>query len=130
MGWTSVGYQKTTHLKFEEKHVKEFLEDEYVRQGYSFAGIHLYKAKDEYDHNEIYCLMKHLNSSVSFINVILVDIKDNEIYWKDVPESMGPSYSNCPVEFFQWVPKAPTDYAINWRSLCARANVKYKQIIL
>ena len=129
MGWTSKFYRGTNdHTSFSESDVINLLTDEYVSQGCQFAGIHLHKAKDKHDHNEVYCLMQHINSSIPFIMVILIDIVKDEIFWKEIDESMGPSYYNCPKEFFKFC--EAKDYAVNWRSECEKRNIIYKQIML
>lgn len=123
MGWTSKKYNKTHHLNFKWEDMLDFLKDEYLIYGYEFAMLHLHKAKDEYDHNEIYAVMKN-DSNITFIATIIVDIKDKEIYWKIISESMGPSYYNCPKEFFNFV-EDPGSYATDWRKECLKRNIKH-----
>lgn len=123
MGWTSKKYKETTHLNFKWENMLNFLREEYLIYGYEFAMLHLHKAKDKYEHNEIYAVIKN-DRNETFIAVIIVDIKDEEIYWKYINETMGPAYHNCPKEFFNFV-KDPGDYATEWRIECLKRNIKH-----
>lgn len=127
MGWTSMGYHKATHDEFSDKRLKEFLEDEYVDRGISFAMVHIDRNKGEH---VVYCLARKQSSSLPFIFVILLKIEDNNIYWKDIMEHDAPRPTRCPKEFFKWVPTAPTEYAKEWREHCIEANVELKRVEL
>lgn len=135
MGWTSKYYNgEAKHLTFNKKAVVEFLTEEFYNQ-LEFALVHLHQAKDKYDHNEIYVVCRNTpgssaGSHKAYIMVILVDIKDDEIFWKTVPEEMGPSYNNCPVDFFKWVTIIPDGYARDWRVACMKKNVKLNKVEL
>ena len=64
-----------------------------------------------------------------FINVILIDLAKGEIFWKDIEESMGPTYYKCPKEMFKFI-KPPNDYAKNWREKCITNNAIMNRIKL
>lgn len=124
MGWTSKVYSKADHLTLTGMQAFGLISDEHF--GYTIPMFHFESAKDEYEHNEIYVVMTTPDGK-NFICVFIIDIKDGEIYWKAIEESMCPAYTNCPKEFFEHV-IAPNDYAIKWREYCIKVNVNYKQI--
>lgn len=127
MGWTSIRYAKAEHTKFTAEQALQFLKNEYYQ--FQFAAFHFVQAKDKYDHNECYVIMKNNTGGKAFICVFIIDIKDEEIYWKSISEEMGPGYSNCPTKFFEFV-SCPTDetYAFEWRKECAKKRIKFKPI--
>tara|TARA_R110000772_G_scaffold145445_4_gene255344 strand:- start:254 stop:679 length:426 start_codon:yes stop_codon:yes gene_type:complete len=135
MGWTSKQYNgQATHLTFNKEAVADFLAEEFYNQ-LEFALVHLHQAKDKYDRNEIYVVCRNTpgsgaSSDEAYIMVILVEILNGEIYWKETPESMGPLYKNCPVEFFKWVTIIPEGYARDWRVACMKKNVKFNKVEL
>ena len=122
MGWTSIEYNKAEHLTLTEMQAFELIKNEHW--DYNITMFHFVQAKDEYEHNELYMVMTTPNGQ-NFICVHIIDIKDGEIYWKSIEESMGPAYYNCPKEFFLEA-LAPNDYSIEWRKKCERKNIIYK----
>ena len=126
MGWTSKDYTgDKTHLTFDRKDAIDFMEKEYYN--YGLAAIHLHQAKDEYDHNEIYAIMKSTRTRKNFICVIILNIKNDEIYWKAIEESMGPAYTNCPDKFFNFV-DVPDRNAKEWRIQCMKKSIKFEPL--
>jgi len=122
MGWTSVAYSKAEHTSLTKKQAFEFITKEFWN--YPIAMWHFKKAKDQWEHNEFYALMQSPQGK-NFIMVIIIDIKDGEIYWKEIEESMGPAYCNCPKDMFKFV-VAPNGHAIKWREQCESKNIKYQ----
>jgi hypothetical protein len=136
MGTTSKNYRGTKE-SFGEKELRDFLYEEYVSQGIEFSMIHFEKQKDTRLNinglwHEVYAICRNnKNNRKPFIVVILIDIGDNEIYWKDITEDMGPCYYNCPTSFFKFVPITyETSYAVNWRKECENNDTKINRIIL
>jgi hypothetical protein len=128
MGWTSKSYRRWNSNKsesiFDEKDAEEFITEEFVYHGYSFAMVHFSK---EYDEWVLYCLAKN-SRGTTFIFVVLIQLKDNEIYWKTISEDEGPRPTKCPSEIFKFAPKATSDYAIDWRKSCLENNTKLNRI--
>jgi hypothetical protein len=124
MGWTSMRYTEATHDNFNKEKASQFICDEYNHIGYAMA--HFQKGIIQH---EIYIILKDRDGN-PFICVILVTIKDAEIYWKEITEDMGPNYYNCPVEFFKFVPVVLEGFAKQWRKDCAKNNVKLNSIEL
>lgn len=124
MGTTSVRWTKCTHKEFNEEHLKEFVQNEYGN--YSIAMIHF--VRDDNDRHQMYSIMRNVRNE-SFICVTTIEISNNEIYWKDITEDMGPTFNLCAPEFFKWL--APqNDYAIEWRKRCLKNNRALNQVFL
>ena len=122
MGWTSKKYQgEGNHTDWPLKDLGDFLNNEIVGNGYYIIKCHYHRAHDEYDHNQLYLVMQHPEGR-NFIMVVLVDIKDSEIYWKEIEESCGPVYHNCPLAYLDLF-KAPNEYAESWRKECRKMNI-------
>lgn len=128
MGWTSKPYRKTDHFGFNNALALEFLNDEFY--GYGITNAHFNKANDEYEHHELYCSSINAQGE-DFLFVVIVDIKDDEIYWKEIDETMGPAYYNCPIDLIDKMPilKDETTWAYQWRETCKSQNVKPNYII-
>lgn len=125
MGWTSYHYTESTHTTFNEENAKDFVQDQFVSSKHKVLAMYLHKAKAETDHNEIYLAMQNINGD-KFLMVVLVDIFDQEILFKEIDESMGPSYANCPVTLLNFSPKPYNDYSKNWRTDIVRKKIKKK----
>jgi uncharacterized protein (DUF2164 family) len=132
MGTTSKRY-KGTKQGFGKEQVKELLYEEYFSQGIQFAMVHFEKQMDTTTDcqglwHEIYAVVRNSRGQI-FIMVVLVDIIDGEIYWKEMTENMGPSYYNCPIELFKWVPLDDSEeYAVSWRRECEIVNRKINRV--
>lgn len=128
MGWTSKSYRQATHENFSGNDLKSFLEDEFYGD-YEFARVSLRKAVDRHDNHVCYAIMRNRKGQV-FICVILINIKDGEIYWKEIEEDMGPSESDCPTFFFQFVPvRTDGGYAVEWRERCQQSKAVLERVI-
>lgn len=121
MGWTSKYYRESKHLTFELKHARDVVQ-ELIHGEYSVIGATLEKAKDIYDKNVIYVLVNHPKKYL-FVMVILVEIKDEEIYYKEIDETMGPVEDRCPIEFIKALPVTSNNISNNWREKCLKNNV-------
>jgi hypothetical protein len=125
MGTTSKRWTICTHKEFKGDYVKEFILEEYY--DIEIAMIH-FVPQNNYKH-EVYTIMRN-KKGVIFICLILVEIENNEIFFKEIEESMGPNYYNCAKELFKYVPVAPNEYALEWRKTCEQNNVKLNKINL
>lgn len=118
MGWTSKSCS-ITHNDFTVEEASEFLMLEFGR----YDIIHeAYLHKDDIQH-EIYALLENRKTKCKYILVILVQIQQFEIIWKEITDSMGPNYFNCPVEILDKSDSREA-HAIEWRLLCKRVNSK------
>ena len=123
MGWTSKPYLETTHLKFNIGHAAEFLNYEIGKDGYEIVIANLDKAQSSNHHNVIYTLLKHPTGYL-FACVILIDIVNNEIYWKEECDSQGPVYDDCPKEILVMLDKNRlNDFAKDWYNRCEVKNI-------
>ena len=122
MGWTSKDYRTKTHLEFDLNDAGELLQEEICNGNYNLIGATLAKAHYKEDNNVIYALIRHPEGYL-FLLVVLVDIVDNEIYWKEVDETMGPSESRCPIEYIKLLPDTKSEYSKAWRERCLKNNV-------
>lgn len=123
MGWTSVKYSGANHTSLTGLQAYDFLQNK-ASSSWPILKWHFVKALNVHDHNEFYAVWQHPNGH-NFICVTIIDIVDGDIYWKDIPESMGPAYTNCPEDFFNDC-LAENDDAIQWRKHCAKKKIKYE----
>lgn len=121
MGWTSIEYKMAEHLTLTGMQAFKLISDEHW--DYIIPMFHFVQAKDEDYHNELYTVMTTPNGK-NFICVHIIDIKNGEIYWKSIEESMCPAYTNCPVVFFEHA-LAEGELAIKWREQCQEVNVNF-----
>jgi hypothetical protein len=115
MGWTSTRYTKKTHQEFDNDALEDFLNNEFG-DGLELAKVHLHKDPEQH---EIYGIFRSVVTRKAFLGVILLKIHNDEIYWKEMDENMGPSYYNCPIDYFRWVP-TEDEYATAWRDKCKK----------
>jgi len=126
MGWTSKAYRgNATHTTLTEQEAFKFLKEEF--NGYEFSMFSFKGARDQWEHNEAYIVMRHYVRMKTFILVTIIDIKDGEIYWKEIEESEGPAYTSCPAYFFKFI-TAPNGIAVAWREMCEKENIPFKPI--
>mgnify|MGYP003440446171 CR=1 FL=1 len=120
MGWTSTCYTRVTHSEFGNEELKKFLEKEFY-DVFQFAMVHLHKRPNGENH-VCYAIMQNKTTTKPFICVILIEIHKEQIFWKEITEDMGPAESQCPVEFFKFVPCPAEGYAKEWREKCISMN--------
>lgn len=125
MGWTSTVYRKATMNTFTSKDAFDFVATE--NRAFEFAAFHFVPAKSSKGQAEVYAIMRHRERMKTFICCTIIQINNGEIYWKDIEESCGPSYYNCPAKFFQFV-KAPNQIADSWRKKCEENNIEFVPI--
>jgi hypothetical protein len=125
MGWTSKRYNRATHTTFTSEEALKFLKEE--NRDYEILEFHLKPALMKSEHNECYMVMRHFERMKIFIAVTIIDIVDGEIFWKELTESDGPIYHNCPVAFFKYL-EAPNNYAKEWRNECKAKKIPFKHI--
>jgi len=114
MGWTSKGYRKA-HTEFDKDDAKKLLERE-VLEGYQLIDMEL--VKDNKQH-EVYASVRHPRGHV-FGLVVLVSIEKDEIYWKEMDETVGPSYYNASKVIIDKLSPTDSQYAREWRENCLR----------
>lgn len=127
MGWTSYHYNETTHMNWSESHAKSFLQSEFENNGYKIPVFHLQRAKTPDHHNVLYVVFQHPDN-YNFLMVILVDIKDQEIFFKEIPSDFGPTEDECPVSFLKLLPEPKSDYCREWRKRVTQNNVTLDKV--
>jgi len=115
MGWTSHQYKEETHLEWTSELAKEFSLEKFHKDGYEIIKFWFHKPISFEEHNELYLVMNHPNN-YHFLMVVLVDIIDEEIFWKEMPISIGPCYYNCPKHFLETLPEPSNNFERNWRN--------------
>lgn len=129
MGWTSFTYKEAEHLTFTPEKALAFCQQEFNRCGYNILKFALQKAIDKDYHNVCYLVIKHPDN-YNFLLVVLIDIINEEIYYKDICSTMGPAEDRCPVEFLELLPEATHPYDIEWRKRVRRNNItKYETAV-
>lgn len=115
MGWTGIQYRgENSHTTFTRQDAIELIRSQFY--DYELACIHLKQANDNVEHNVIYTVQRKLyGNGKIFIGVVLVDIEDGELLYKEMDETVGPSYYDCPIKFFDFVKEPPNELAKNWR---------------
>lgn len=135
MGWTSENYTETTHMQFGAKQALERFERDFYAEGYLPVALHFAKAKDENEHHELWSVLQHPtslgpnNNPLTFIYLTLIDVMNNQIFWKDVAASMGPVYRNCPKEFLSLTNCDICNYESEWRNRVMSNRITRKEIL-
>lgn len=106
MGWTGI-YSNLNNKKF----VENYLTDNRVIET-SVVG------------NEVYQLARARDESL-YIRVTILSRKDGMVFYKDMDESCGPCYYNCPEKFLK-LSTQKDEFSVNWRAAC-RQHAKYKK---
>ena len=133
MGWTSERSSKQSLRQLTDQDIWDKVQS-ITYSWMNIAMAHLHRTSGQTgDYYEVYLVGLSRKTGNRFIMVLLLDIWEyqgaHEIGWKEIEESMGPAYHNCPKEFFKWV-EAPNDYAKNWRKECEQRRVKAHRIDL
>lgn len=123
MGWTSKEYNDCNHVNFNMDNAVKLINEEFVGNGYELKALSLKPAELVGYHNEIYVVMKNPSDDY-FAMVVLVDIKNNEIYWKEISEDMFPFYHDMHFDMLQYLSETTHEMALKWRH-----TVKNKRII-
>lgn len=116
MGWTGISFNEQTHLKLTKEKAIDIVRQD-LPYSYEIIKSSLVKAKDKYDHNELYKLVKH-PEGYHFIMVTLIDIVDNEAIFKMLSASEGPAYYNCPKNYFNDPLLRKEGYFENYKKKC------------
>lgn len=124
MGWTSINFSDFGHKGWNETEMNSFLYGEFNSNGYDIVKSKTIEANSHYDHNVAYLLMRH-PKGYYFAMVVLIDVVDGEILWKEIDETMGPNEDKCPIEFILVLPKTDNEQANDWRKRCLKNNNKY-----
>lgn len=124
MGWTSYSYTESKHLEWTFNQALGFSNLEFYKDNYRILHFWYHKAKTIEEHHELYLVMEHPDGII-FLMVVLVDIIDNEIFFKEITSSMGPSYYNCPVQFLDKLDAASSEFDTKWRNEVKKRNLQY-----
>jgi len=127
MGWTSFNYTDALHSTLTAEKALDFCKQEFETSGYQIKKFWFQKAQHLQDNNVTYLVVQH-PQGFNFIMVVLIAIEKGEIYYKDIPASMGPAEDQCPVDFLSMVPipKNPS-YEMDWFIKVRRHNIRYKK---
>lgn len=102
MGWTS--YKQTSSKKEE---ILNYLKDS------RFEVIDIAcRGRDNY------VATRNIETGQIFAEVVLVETKDGEIYFKNLTEDEGPFYWNCPKRIIDKLTEATSETAKEWRAKC------------
>ena len=114
MGWT---YYQATYYKRNNK-IDRLAEcrAEFGKQP-SWATI----LKDSIVDNVYYAAMKSTDSNEIWALVVLTDTGGSEFGYKDMDETMGPGYYDCPVGILKLLSPTDNAYAKEWRKNCYAA---------
>jgi len=67
----------------------------------------------------LYMCVEQTARKVAFIAVYRIEVHGGEICYKDMCDSMGPCYYDCPIKFIDWADNhehgAPKSFAEEWR---------------
>ena len=121
MGTTSKAYFEATHKEFSMENLLDFLDEEIAVSNYKIILASFDKARSLDEHHVVYCLIKHPEGHY-YGEVILIDIINNEIYWKVMSCSEGPNYYNCPKEILSMI-TVSDGYTNNWIKECEKRNI-------
>ena len=125
MGWTSKTYTKSNHETFNTMNALELCNYELVQDGYLINAFDFIKAKNENYHHVVYLVMTH-PKKYRFGMVVLIDIVDDEILWKEMDETQGPCEDDCPSAMIRALSPTKNEYANAWRKRCLQKNIEYK----
>lgn len=125
MGWTSQTIPNYDHVSLgQDNQMIEEMVGRIVSYPWAVEAVHVMPGRIEnlsgqkfVNDHEYYIKMTNQVNGTKLIMLVLVKEEDNEVYWKEITESMGPCYYNCPVSWFNEVPD-PGSYATSWRQKC------------
>ncbi|MBB3125248.1 hypothetical protein FHS04_002792 [Mesoflavibacter sabulilitoris] len=124
MGWISFTYTEKTHLEFNITDAYLFCYKEYNRNSYEIIRFWFQPTKNIQDNHVVYLVLKHPDG-YNFILVVLINIENEEIYFKEISGSMGPAEDKCPIEFLSLVKLPKTNsYEYDWFIKVKHQNIK------
>lgn len=103
MGWTSI------------KHSGDILED--LKK--TMIGNNFELLQHSIKSNAVYTAIKNKTTDNIFACVFLYSIKNGEIQFKDVCESEGPFYYDCPKKIIKILSPTDNENALDWRKRCS-----------
>lgn len=77
--------------------------------------------KDRIVNNVYYAAMKSTDSNEIWALVVLTDTDGNEFGYKDMDETVGPAYYDCPIGILKLLSPTDNTYAKKWRKNCYAA---------
>lgn len=69
--------------------------------------------------NVIYLAVKNKIKNVILAEIVLYNIKNGEIFFKDMSEFEGPYYYGCPKKIIKLLSPTDNEYALEWRKKCS-----------
>ena len=125
MGWTG------TYVGYNPKG-KERIEMAIHQEGLSFRNDETKTMSEVIDSalvgNTIYCAVHYTSPTEDcvYASVILTRYGSGEFVTKEMSESMGPGYYDCPKRILDKLTACENDYAMEWREKC-REKMKEKK---
>jgi transcriptional regulatory protein LevR len=114
MGWTSM-------QKPENFNTKKFFEQEFNSDKHLVLDC---KVKNRV----AYIALKLLKENKVVAVVCILDFKNGEFAYKDMDETVGPCYYDCPESILKLLTEPLNDYSKAWREKCkARINNKLEE---
>lgn len=108
MGWTSqfVSFDSKDSEEIKKFFVNQWNVENFRCLDYSKKGNIIYMAVENIKNNKIFAVV----TRISFYN--------RELYWKEMRESCGPVYVECPQRILKKLSPTDNEYAKNWREKC------------
>jgi len=82
--------------------------------------------------NEVYIAMERISNEtgeqIVFAIVCLIRFKDGNIAYKDMDETVEPSYYNCPESILKLLTEPINEHAETWRKKCRVGREKRKEL--
>ncbi len=111
MGWTY--YQATYYKKDGKIDRRAEYRAEFGKEP-SWAAI----VKDSMVGNIYYAAMKSSKTGEVWALVVLTETDGTEFGYKDMDETMGPGYCDCPIGILKLLSPTDNEYANEWRRNC------------
>lgn len=124
MEWTVLAYHKAKHLDWTAAQALEFCHNEFSEDGYQILRFWYDKATHLTEHHVIYLVIKHPDGD-HFIVTVLVDIINENIFYNETNNNMGPIADRCPVIFLDMLPEPESVYDAAWRKRVIKNRVIY-----
>ena len=116
MGWTVVS------KKVERKDVPNFLRTE-------FGGVSHEVVDCVVRNNEAYMAVKNTETNEVHGFVVLLKLKRNETGYKEMHESEGPLYFNCPKRIIKSLSPTEDSRSIAWRFACVNKHKRLDESV-
>lgn len=108
MGWTS------EYVRFKSKdtaRIREHFECQWNNENFQIIDFSRVG-------NTLYMAIEHIPKGNVFAMVVRISFEGRLFYWKDMEESMGPYYHDCPLRILKKLSPTDNTYALEWRKRC------------